>query len=244
MIEYSNLVYQEILSSTKKPLELKVLLRGSLCSPPGIDFRRFPGRIYLPLTTPLSNAEQLVQTFRISIPDVSLARRHMLWFLLFKGITVLEWFVLSYQLDLLLREGRIGSCACLAGVLQLSSETRKRSESWFSHLRPIHKILSSRVPKSDQKDNERRSLLDIVIQELKIPKKAMPISSLYSHTWETVRISRPKDPNRLGVGYKDKGNLPKGDRPEPEILWEELWKPNTNARLKEALDLWNKTLFN
>jgi len=238
-MEISDVVCQSILNQIKKTSKSNDFFGGNFSSSSEADFRRTPGRFTLPLSTPVSR-DAPGRSLRIKIPDVGLARRHLLWHLLFKGITVLEWFILSYLLELTLRGGLRGPCACFAGVLSLGSKTRKRLESWNSQLRPIHTILSSKIPHVKSADMEGiQSLLDLVIRELKIPQKALSKSELYTTTEIEIPKIRPKAERYIGVGYKDKGNLPSGNRLEPGPA-EEDWIPTLNSRLEESLEVWKK----
>lgn len=236
-MDIANLVSKTITAHLKETLRAQVFLGGSLAASTETDFRRAPGRFTLPLSSPTSR-EAPGQSLRIKIPDIRLARKHMLWYLLFKGITVKEWFILSYLLELTLRGGQLGPCACFAGVLRLSSKTRKSSESWNSQLRPIHKILKAKIPQVEFEGSiEYESLLDLVLHELKVPQKALALSELYTVTRVEIPKVSPKAERYIGVGYKDKGNLPSGNRLEPEPT-EEVWFPTLNARLEESLKVW------
>jgi hypothetical protein len=144
-------------------------------------------------------------------------------------------------LDTALRGGRIGLCACLAGVLSQSSASREGVLNWNSQLRPIHKSLSSKFPNAKSKDNvKEKSLLELVLQELKVPKRAIAKSELYTVSESVIPKKRPTEKPWMGVGYKDKGNLPEDDRPEPGSSLGENWKPSINARLTEALKYWKE----
>jgi hypothetical protein len=234
----SELISDTIVSQFQSLQDSYVFLGGTLSSTDRINSRRIPGRFSFPLTPPISR-DQPGSILKIRVPDIGLARRHLLWYLLFKGITVKEWLILSYLLELTLKGGRIGSCASFAGVLSLASKTRKGLDSWNSQLRPIHKDLSSKPYVNLSDKGEIKSLLDLVISELKIPQKALSKSELYSITKEPLFKRYPKDDPFIGVGYKDKGNLPIEDRPEP-VLSEEIWVPTLNSRLEEALKYWKK----
>lgn len=238
-MKYVKLSINEIENSYLGIQQSNVFLCGNLSSLVETDFRRIPGRFTIPLSNAISRLSP-GKSLRVRVSEISLARRHLLWYFLFKGITVLEWFILQYLLELTLRGGKIGPCACFAGVLSLGSKSRKRLDSWNSQLRPIHMILNSKIPQVKILENGKcNTLLDLVIQELKVPNIALSKSELYTVTEIEIPKVRPKEERFIGVGYKDKGTLPSGNRLESPDTDEE-WKPTLNSRLNEALEWWSK----
>jgi hypothetical protein len=99
-----------------------------------------------------------------------------------------------------------------------SSRTRERLDSWSSRTKPIHKIFSDRINSHSVSGILFRGpLLEFLLLEHSIPKKALPISSLYKVRKITIPPVRPQLASRIGVGYKDKGSLPSGEYDPPEV---------------------------
>jgi hypothetical protein len=161
---------------------------------------------------------------KIGLFDYRFCHRHLLWHLLFRGVTVLEWFILYHEIEFQKMGGSHDSYACLAGVLSHAARTRKSLSLWTSRLKPIHKELSSLYPDPNSYFHGKcENLLDHVILQMKVPQKAKPVKELYYVKKETDFYRNHMEPSSMGVGYKDKGSrLPKevctlpGPNPAPE----------------------------
>lgn len=156
------------------------------------------------------------KTILVKLLDRKVCHRHLLWYLLFRGITVLEWFLLYQNLESHNKGRRKEYNACLCGVLILSASTRKRLDRWNSHTKPIHKILNAKIPREGSNFAQFETLLDFVISELKIPQKGESKDLLYNVQEVFPRTVKPKLPSRIGVGYKDKGSMAPTDTFVPE----------------------------
>lgn len=203
------------------------------------DFRReLPARTLIPLTTMSSETREFKGIMVKSHLSGLKVPRHLLWHLLFKGCSVTEWFLLY---DFLSRNegGDRASCACLAGVLCLSSATRKSARSFDSQLRPIHKILRSHTPRKER-ESLGESLLDFVTKILKVPQKGLSRNRVYTQMETHVRVPRPPEPQYVGVGYKDKGSL--GGDNVIDVAPEEILSDSYNVEDHSSLSDWKKIL--
>jgi hypothetical protein len=113
-----------------------------------------------------------------------------------------------------------------------------RSKDWKFHSKPLHKKFSAKKPSEGQEIQTEVSLLNYLIQKLRIPSKGLPKKELYSWKNDSKKSPRPRDLERMGVGYKDKGSLGSGDWfpteiPDPEeslrfedsslsLIWNEI----------------------
>lgn len=187
----------------------------------GVSPPRVP-KIYSYILSPPSDEGIQGVGLKIKIFNQRLCHQHLLWHLMFKGCTVLEWLILYKHLEgLKIWERNLDACACLFGVLSQSSSTRERLDHMTSRTRPIHKWLRSIEFPEDQHGVFGKSLLDFVLRTLSVPKKGLPISELYQH--EIFRFDNPTPIpiSRMGVGYKDKGSMGP-DREEIPDLDDEL----------------------
>lgn len=164
------------------------------------------GRFFIQFRSPTTSKEGqgvLVEAF-----DTRVLHRHLLWHLLFRGTSSLEWMMLYQKLESQLRVEKNMVCACLTLLLTLSSKTRKRFEHWSSKTKPIHKQLISITPKADSQLFEQYdSLLDYSVSQLRIPQKGMSLKELYRVQKVSIPIVRPTEEQYVGVGYKDKGSM-------------------------------------
>jgi hypothetical protein len=166
--------------------------------------------------------------------------RHLLWHLIFKGSDVLTWFLLFEFLFLNKKVAYKDFSVCLAGVLSESCRTRKSLQHFNSQLKPIHKILEAYHPRRE-KEFFGDSLLEYSLRILNVSKKGLPLTRLLTQEVVSARIPRPRKPNSMGVGYKDKGSLGSGSivvdptelYPDESLEYEDsallsLWKSFVN----------------
>jgi hypothetical protein len=165
--------------------------------------------------------------------------RHLIWNLLFKGINVIEWFLL-YEFASR-NKGDLVSSACLTGILGLSSATRKGARTFSCQLRPIHKKLRSKLPKTQLAKIHCENLLDYVIQVLKVPQKGLSTDNLLTVRKTSVQIKLPPPPQYVGVGYKDHGSMGDGNRILPPSK-EEMFDPKAFFVSQNALEFWEKNV--
>lgn len=193
----------------------------------GLASPKGPYILSIPLQNPSRSEEG--QTVLLKLFDYKLAVRHLLWKLLFKGVSVSEWFILQHELEFQKLGWDQVSYACLAGVLSLSSKSRKTLDRWTSQTRPIHSRLKSLIPAGDSEFRAYESLLDMIILRLKLPQKGLPSSSLYISQTVFDKYRCPIPINSMGVGYRDKGSwsprhickVPSPDQyPEPKPYFE------------------------
>lgn len=201
-----------------------------------LNFRSKLDEIFIPLSFPKGN--EMGKALRISLLNVKTCRRHLLWFCLFKGVTVLEWFILEYLLESYLAQGSKESCACLVGVLSCSSGTRKGAVEWSTQLRPIHKSL--KVPCNYGSGESKIDLLEFVNLQLDIPSKGMSKTGLYTVQEVFYTYRSPQVPSRIGVGYKDKGSLTPNHELKFEIEVGDEWTPSPLSVLRDSISLWRK----
>lgn len=182
------------LQSTKK-----LKLRGLASS----DFR-----IKIPLE-PLHNRstyKALVLTPLDSPPKVLIG---LLWTAMFgKTFRVYHWYLLF---ELLLKTINAESSEAILKILLLIS-TENSGKSWNQKFKPMKTLLYN-VMEEDSK-NEINEILSNL--PYKLPKKNPKIETLIKVETKTFKLKKPKEPNRIGVGYKDKGNLPSGVKPDLE----------------------------
>lgn len=171
-------------------------------------------------------------------------QRHLVWYTLYRGITVLQWYTLLRSLERSIQSGRpADSCISLYGVILLSSNSREGLQDWSSHTRPIYKDLRKRAycPNVQIDMEEVFPLLDYVVSEIGVPRKPMPMKELLS--WNRVYIPpySPPPPERyVGVGYKDRGTLSTVQRDEP--LPFEDYSPSHSEELSYLFELWKNFL--
>jgi hypothetical protein len=201
-------------------------------------FRSLPGKFFIPIRPP--HGENPGQAIEVKVFDSRVSHRHLLWHLLFRGITALEWWILLQKLEISLKTGeRLSKCVSLFGVLRLSGKTRKRLPSWSSRLRPIHKWMTSQDGQKGLSSLGGKNLLEYVTKELKVPQKGEPTEYLYTSRVLPYFLRRPRPPRFAGVGYKDKGTLGGSVIDLPS---EEEWTPGDFDWGSQLLPLWKETL--
>lgn len=150
------------------------------------------------------------------IAKKSVVLRHLLWKLIFKGVSILEWYLIlriaeeQYQKS----SGETLETEMVCVLLSKSRNTRKRFLKFDSQTKSIFKILQNLLVHPSQ-DSEDQTLLRFIMKLLEIPEKGISSNKLYDHWIEETISKRPPDLNRIGVGYKDKGHLSTDPKEEP-----------------------------
>lgn len=198
--------------------------------------RPLPSRIFVPTTTMSDERDTNGFLIRLHISGVKIPG-HLLWHLLFKGSTVMDWFLLHEFLFRNQKNASKSYCACLSGVLSEGSKTRMGLHSFQHQMKPIHKGLRSLIPREDLKVLGG-SLLDLVISQLEIPQKGLPKDKLYTVIKQSLRDPVPPSPQWRGVGYKDKGSMGDGF---PASL-DEIIDESLGFDSSDFLSLWSRIL--
>jgi hypothetical protein len=158
--------------------------------------------------------------------------RHLIGNLLFKGINVMDWYLLHDYVSLNLKSSEQEYFACLCGILSESSGTRKGVlRSFESRTRPIRKKLKDIRLKGKKIFG---GFSDLCLF-LKVPERCLESQQLYTAVEVGWLNQPPKEQNRIGVGYKDKGSLGSVFFVEPPAT-EELLSDYFEER--SFLDLW------
>jgi hypothetical protein len=229
----NEIVRDEILTRITSGLEEKVTNQGGFLLP----YDRF----LINLQSPTCQEEG--KGLMVRIFDGKLCHRHLLWHLLFRGITTLEWFILYLKFESLpIREDAMLKRACLTLLISSSSKSRKTLDHWSSRTKPIHKQLASRVPLRDSEFfGKYNTLLDFVISKLQIPKKGMSISELYKTSEITIPRINPAPERWRGIGYKDKGSMSSEERMDlPEDVTQLLPEVLDRSKILSFLQFFEK----
>jgi hypothetical protein len=132
--------------------------------------------------------------------------RHLLWNSLFRGIRIIDWYLL-FEIYFSQNKGKIDlSGTCFYDVLRRCSVTYKGTEHYFVHSKPIFRELQSYVP-NENCIFQGKNLLDLYLLKLEIPQKGMPLDSIVSYRKYTSEFPVPPPKSYIGVGYKDKGSM-------------------------------------
>lgn len=204
------------------------------------NFRRpLPKKLFIPTET--QNDDSQVKGILISLQIGGIkVIRHLVWKLLFRGISTLEWYILFEFLTRNQKEADLISNVCLTGVLFESSKTRKRLENLDSQMRPIHKKMSARTLRKEFRIfTKNNTLLEFLIHHLDVPERGLSKNSLYLSKFVTSEFPKPKEPQILGQGYKDKGSL----GPDNVIVHsEEIIQPHNSFQEQSFLLHWKDIL--
>lgn len=121
---------------------------------------------------------------------------------------VIHWFVL-FKLLIRTLEKDESSEAILAACMILS--TNVGATQWQSNMKPLRSLFIQAYGPEEYKVH-----LDEITRKFpfKLPLKSPKIDELLDFTFGTIEQRKPKDVARIGVGYKDKGSLPVGVKPE------------------------------
>jgi hypothetical protein len=138
--------------------------------------------------------------------------RYLIRKLLFKGVSILEWYLI-FEYLLLNKRAPMVFQLCLSGILRESSLTRKGKLSFSSLTRPIFGKLKG-TPLLKEVFGSC-NLLEYCINVLDVPKENFQ-GPLFTQREKTFWNPKPILPGFIGVGYKDKGTLSK-NRPEGDL---------------------------
>lgn len=134
----------------------------------------------------------------------------LLWTALFgKTLRVYHWLLLF---NLTLKTINAESSEALIKILLLLY-TEKSGKSWNQRFKPVKTRLFQLM--GDNYTKELQSILERLPYQL--PKKNPMIENLIGFEIKKFKLQKPKEPRRIGVGYKDKGNLPSGVKPDLEV---------------------------
>lgn len=132
----------------------------------------------------------------------------LLWHAMFgRKLKIVHWFILFQVFSKTINDN--AQSRTILAILMII--TSKDGRSWNTNLDPVMRV----VRRKSRKDPE------LIVQELlkdlpfRLPKKAPKIDDLFRIREVSVSMQRPKDSNRIGVGYKDKGSLNSGSKIEP-----------------------------
>lgn len=129
-----------------------------------------------------------------------------------KNFRVIHWNILFDCLTKTIQNDRASEA--LMRILRILS-TAQAGRDFKTHLRPVRKIVSRKF--MDQAKSEeyiQKRILDLL--PFKLPKKNPHLEKLLSINYDSRIIQRkPLEPNRIGVGYKDKGSLRQDGIQEP-----------------------------
>lgn len=137
--------------------------------------------------------------------------RHLLWKLIFKGITVKEWFLMYHVFEHNLKPGNSYKNFLLFGILHYSVKTQARLTNFEARTKRIDLILKE-IPLSALGSKDRtRTLLDEVLLSLDVPERGTKSRIVEVETNHFRPFTTPLPERQIGVGYKDHGFL---SRPE------------------------------
>lgn len=162
--------------------------------------------------------------------------------LMFTGVRVSQWFLLYHIFETNLKnQGPTRELAFLYGLLSLSASSRGRSFRDFTeHTKRVDTILVS----SSSTSEVGKGKINEILETLRIPKETKGFSNVKT-TEEFVinnKLLKPKEPVRIGVGYKDKGTLPQGQKELPEDDLEGYLSPSENSFFRNCSKFWNEYL--
>jgi hypothetical protein len=191
-----------------------------------------PGRLIIPT----SSSRVFTKGIKINLLVKSnVLVNHLSGILIFKGITVIEWFLLHEFVSRNLKSPDEDYFASLCGILKISASSRKGElRDFCSRTRPIHRVISGFRFCGQQLHGGIHDLVEF----LGIPKKTKSTKELYTFRQETWKNPRPLELNRMGIGYRDKGSL------GPEILELSGYEEITSHKFVESnfLNHWTKIL--
>jgi hypothetical protein len=154
----------------------------------------------------------------------------LLWHACFgRKFKTYHWYILFRLFTRTLQKSR-ESEALLAILCILTANAE--AKRWQSNLKPLRSILVGKLG-----DEQGTKVLNDILKQLpyQLPKKGPKIDDLLDIRQGTIRQRKPKELVRIGVGYKDKGNLPKGSTLEfPNIPYEEEIEDQFDVLLRQV----------
>lgn len=194
---------------------------------PSTEFRRvLPFKLFIPIqTTDRSTREQRGFKLRFNFKG-NTVRKHLIWRLLYKGVDVMEWFILFQSWNLNKKSAPGLEIICQYGLLLESAKTRNGLVFFKSRMKPLFRQL--RALRLIGSENSDETFLNFITSVLGVPEKGLPPKSLYSLDENIIfRYPTAIEPNFIGVGYKDKGSMG-GDIDVFDALEDEILDFNFN----------------
>lgn len=222
-------------SDTIGTVELNANVSGGGLSPHN-DHSQFS----IEVQSPTSSRVGIYRIF--TLRNVSLCRRHLLWHLLYRGISVDEFLILFREYERLLgMPEKFNEKILFTGFLFEAGSTRKGLLSFNSSSKPIQKILGKARGFTITPD-KREYLLHQSHLHLKIPQKGLPTKDLYTLRRVNVLYKSPKPKQYMGIGYNDQGSR------SDQMSWQEQNIPENYVQhiplpeVELLLEQWDRLL--
>lgn len=132
----------------------------------------------------------------------------LLWNAMFgKKFKIVHWFILFQVLSKTLKADN--ASRAILGILMII--TAKAGTSWNTNIGPVRTIVR-RV-----KDSDSDRVINGLLRDLpfRLPEKGPKIDDVIKVSIVQVKMRRPKEAARIGVGYRDKGSLNVGSSYDP-----------------------------
>jgi hypothetical protein len=141
----------------------------------------------------------------------------LVWTALFgsKKFTMIHWYILYSLFEKHLKKDK----QSLALLRILRTTTERSGIAWNQKLKPVKTIVQNVLGKEEAVKYCLKIAEDL---GLKLPDKDPGVNNLIRVEPGFFTQRKPKEPNRVGVGYKDKGTLPKGPKEDTECSMDYL----------------------
>lgn len=183
--------------------------------------KRYPFSLrtrYLEMLSPLEPkaGKSLVQHIRVKLKksrDLKEAFEALLWCAIYgsKHFTVLIWYLLFNIFCKTISDNK--QSEALLKILRITTTSRSEGSDLRTHLKPVRTILVQCL-----QDNDRAVKYCKILEKdlgIKLPTKIKPLTDYFEITYPLKVQKKSPEPSRIGVGYKDKGTLPKEPKQDP-----------------------------
>jgi hypothetical protein len=136
----------------------------------------------------------------------------LIWTTLFgsKRLTMIHWYILYSLFEKTLKKDK----RSLAMLKILRITTERSGSTWNQKLKPVKTIVQNVLTKDEAVRYCLNLASDLGIKSL--PDKDPHLNEMLEVRLGTMQQKRPEPLRRVGVGYKDKGSLPKGPKEDAE----------------------------
>jgi hypothetical protein len=147
----------------------------------------------------------------------------LIWTALFgsKKFNMVHWYILYTYFEKTISKSEMSEA--LFKIIRLTTERSGRS--FDQKLKPVKTIIQNVLGKEDAVKYCLKLAKDLRLNNL--PKEDPKLSELLEVVYGHKHLRRPPEKRYIGIGYKDKGNLPKGPKEDTEFA-EDYLVPASN----------------
>lgn len=144
----------------------------------------------------------------------------LIWTALYgKKFSIIHWYLIYHLFEKQMNKN--AECLALLRILRVS--TTRVGKAYNTKIKPMRVVVQNVLGRERGLAYLKKIEQDL---GLKLPQEDPHLENLLRIVAGRERFKKSPEPRRIGVGYKDKGTLPKGSKEEPECAEDYLVQIN------------------